>query len=72
MGSGVFISLDWHSEGGYQVSVDAEAHGYRIFGPKYDGSSERIKRHELTASDIRELRSYLNEAARNLRKKKTP
>lgn len=62
--------------GSLQLSVDFErpdesSHGYRLFGEKFVGRSERLRRHVLDERDVKELRSYLTMAARNLRVKKT-
>ena len=50
-----------------QISIILEdehgdGHGYRIAGPKYNGSSTRIKRHVLTNQDAKEIRAYLDKA----------
>lgn len=61
---GVYFSIDENSQGQIQLAINYGPNGYRICGPKYDGSGRTIKRHELTASDIKELRNYLTAAAR--------
>lgn len=57
--SKVYFSIDRTPEGCIQLSINAEGHGYRIYGPKYDGRSKTIGTHELTARDVQELRAYL-------------
>lgn len=49
---------------GYQVSINAYAgdgpsgDGYRIFGPKFNGSSVLLHSETLTARDAEEIRAY--------------
>jgi len=50
---------------GYQVSInligkDGGGHGYRIAGPKFNGSSTSVVKHTLTERDAREIRAYLD------------
>lgn len=56
-GSGVFLSVDrdgWTK--GIQLSIDyADAGGYRVAGPKFNGSSTRMLRHQLSERDCDEL-----------------
>lgn len=47
---------------GFQLSVDDDNGGYRIAGPKFNGSSEVVMRHALSERDARELRLYLDRA----------
>lgn len=55
---------------GYQLSINDENGGYRIRGPKYNGSSKSIIRHNLTERDCNELALYLRKARRILRNEK--
>lgn len=63
--SGVYIAVDrdgWTK--GIQLSVgvqdkDGGGHGYRLSGPKFNGSSSQIDRHYLTERDIGEIEGYL-------------
>lgn len=60
---GVFLSVDT-AHGAHQLSIDVDyegggGHGYRVAGPKYDGTSCSVMRHRLTQRDISELRVYL-------------
>jgi hypothetical protein len=67
MTSGVFISIDqdgWTK--GIQLSIGTEDHGYRIAGPKFNGSSKTLKKHALDARDIAEIESYIKVAKKNL------
>lgn len=45
-----------------QLDADGHGWGYRLAGPKYNGSSHRLLRCELTAWDAAEIRRYLDEA----------
>lgn len=64
----VFLCVDrdgWTN--GIQVSIDLEApdgsgRGYRLSGPKYNGSSSRVARVALSERDANEIRSYLDSA----------
>lgn len=52
--------------GGLQLSVDVvegngSGHGYRLIGPKFNGSSKPLLRHTLTESDALNLRGFLDE-----------
>lgn len=47
---------------GFQLFIGDDHGGYRIFGPKYDGSSRSLYKHRLTSRDIQEIRKYLDEA----------
>lgn len=58
----VYFSIDENSQGVLQLAINLRGGGYRICGPKYDGSGRTIRRHELTARDIVEIRSYLDAA----------
>ena len=49
------------SDGGLQISVDNASHGFRIAGPKFDGSSELLMRHRLTRDDVRAMLDFLDE-----------
>jgi hypothetical protein len=53
--------------GGLQLSIDNEredgsGHGYRIAGPKFNGSGENLLKHRLDQRDADEIRSYLDVA----------
>jgi hypothetical protein len=63
--AGTYISLDQRADGGLQVSIghvnaDGNGTGYRIAGPKYDGTGRTIYHHVLTDRDKEEIRSYLD------------
>ncbi|KUH38422.1 MULTISPECIES: hypothetical protein [Streptomyces] len=45
-----------------QLDQDGHGWGYRLAGPKYNGSSQRLLRCELTARDAAEIRKALDEA----------
>lgn len=57
--SKIYLSIDQTPEGALQLSVNDENGGYRIFGPKYDGRSKPIRKHEITERDVSEIGSYL-------------
>lgn len=48
--------------GGLQLSInDTDAgHGYRLMGPKFNGSSKLIASRELDERDVAEIRAYLD------------
>lgn len=53
--------------GGLQLSINLKGeHGYRIAGPKFDGTGTVLLEHVLNARDIDEIRSYLAIAKRAL------
>lgn len=47
---------------GIQVSVADNNSGYRLAGPKFNGSGKRLTRHRLTARDAAEIRRILDRA----------
>lgn len=55
----VYLTVDQTPEGHFQVSIGDENGGYRIFGPKFDGRSKTIRKHELSERDVSEIGSYL-------------
>lgn len=46
---------------GLQLSIDNGSHGYRLAGPKFNGSSSTLLKAELDERDAREIRAYLNQ-----------
>jgi hypothetical protein len=56
----IFISVD-RCGPFIQVSIEDEHGGYRIAGPKYDGTSIPMLRRELSARDAEEI-GFLSEA----------
>lgn len=49
--------------GGLQLAIGhKDGGGYRIAGPKYNGSSERLVTKILDERDAQEIRTYLDEA----------
>lgn len=48
--------------GGTQVSIGDENGGYRIYGPKFNGSSKPICEIKISESDAEEIRRYLDAA----------
>lgn len=60
----VYISVDKRSrDGAIQVSINADGHGFRIAGPKYDGSGTNLLTKEITATDAAEIKRYLKQAS---------
>jgi hypothetical protein len=57
----IYFSIDETPDGLIQLSINDPNGGYRICGPKYAGHSRTIKRHEITARDVREIRAYLRQ-----------
>ena len=61
------VTLELSKDGwtsGLQVSIQAydgsgSGDGYRLIGPKFNGSSKLLKSVELTDRDAQEIRSYL-------------
>lgn len=67
------ISKDGWTKG-LQLSIDYEDpkegrdHGYRLAGPKFNGSSKILLDYTLDERDIREIERYLNLAKDELNK----
>jgi hypothetical protein len=63
----IYISVDRRTyDGTLQISIgqqddDGGGHGYRIAGPKYDGSGKTLLRHVITARDKEQIISYLRQ-----------
>jgi hypothetical protein len=56
----VYLTVDKRNvDGAVQVSIGNDRIGYRIAGPKYDGSGKQLLKKELTASERDEIRSWL-------------
>lgn len=63
MSGGVYLSVSkdgWTN--GFQLSVGDDSGGYRIHGPKFNGSSKDVIHHELSARDCDELERYIAKA----------
>jgi hypothetical protein len=59
----LFITVDrdgWTK--GTQVSLSTDSGGYRLAGPKYNGSSKNLVQEELAERDAREIRRMLDKA----------
>lgn len=57
----VFLTVDrdgWTK--GIQISIGTADSGYRIAGPKYNGSSASLVNHRLSERDIREIQTFLD------------
>ena len=49
--------------GGLQLSIeDATGSGFRIAGPKFNGSGTVLQKHKISERDAKEIRSYLDRA----------
>lgn len=46
--------------GALQVHIVDQGDGYRIAGPKFDGTSELLLRHVLSERDAKEIRSHID------------
>lgn len=72
----VYFDIDEFQTGDLQLSINVDAndigYGYRLAGPKFDGTSKNVLRHKLTVRDINEIREYLDLAEKymNTTKKK--
>ena len=58
----LFVDKDGFSKG-FQVSIGTDDGGYRIAGPKYNGSSKSLIKHELDERDVAEIKKYLDKVA---------
>ena len=66
-GQGIYFSIDQNGRGSLQLAINnPSGSGYRISGPKYDGTGKTLHVHPLTSRDISELRSYLDAAEARL------
>lgn len=49
--------------GGLQLAIeDSTGSGFRIAGPKFNGSGKALQKHEISERDAKEIRSYLDHA----------
>lgn len=56
----VWLTVDQRSfDGAIQVSIGNDRIGYRIAGPKYDGSGKQLLKKQLTKSEKTEIMSWL-------------
>lgn len=55
----IFFTVDRRGDGALQLSINDNDSGYRLAGPKYDGTGKVLLRHEITERDREELLSYL-------------
>jgi len=60
----IYMTVDQREDGALQLGINASDVGYRIAGPKYDGSSKTLIRHKLTRFDVEVIRSYLRRVQR--------
>ena len=44
-----------------QVSIGNGSHGYRIAGPKFNGSGKKLLSRILSERDVKEIREYLDQ-----------
>jgi hypothetical protein len=66
-GQGIYFSIDENGRGQLQLAINnPRGSGYRIYGPKYDGTGRTLHIHPLGKRDIDELRSYLDAAEARL------
>jgi hypothetical protein len=70
-GKFIYFSIDQNNRGHLQLAINnPSGSGYRISGPKYDGTGKTLHIHQLTSRDIVELRSYLDAAESRLEETK--
>lgn len=50
----------WPQVAIHELDENGVGGGYRLAGPKYNGSSKRLVTHKITALDAAELRRVLN------------
>jgi len=56
----IYFTVDQREDGRLQLSInESDAGGYRLAGPKYDGSSINVLKRRLDQSDVQVIRSYL-------------
>ena len=49
--------------GGLQLAIeDTNGSGFRIAGPKFNGSGKPLQKHKISERDAKEIRSYLDRA----------
>lgn len=61
MAEAVYLNVDrdgW--TGGLQLSIGDDAGGFRLAGPKFNGSGERVLTRRLDQRDVTEIRRYLD------------
>jgi hypothetical protein len=59
----VYLTVDKRTcDGAIQISIGNDRMGYRIAGPKYDGSGKTLLKKELSERDREEIRSWLDGA----------
>lgn len=54
----VYFTVDRRSDGYLQLSIGNDDGGYRIAGPKYDGTSVTLLKHEISKRDIDTIRAF--------------
>lgn len=69
---GIYLSIDRRSDGQLQMSIgeqgaDGSGTGYRIAGPKYDGSGKTLLKHFITPRDKEEILLYLSQGTHGQR-----
>ena len=57
----------WRHSMGFQLATDLGGAGWRVFGPKFDGSSVLVKRRVLQECDLQELENFIASARKMLR-----
>ncbi len=53
-------------DGALQLAINDVNGGFRLAGPKYDGSGKTVLKHSLSLRDIEELEDYLARARKEL------
>lgn len=62
MSKPVYLTVSNAGGNNLQLSIDDEDGGYRLHGPKFNGSSRPLIQHRLTARDCDELEQYIAQA----------
>lgn len=61
MGEPVYICVD-QTRGAIQVCIETDGSGFRLLGPKYDGTGKRLHRKKIDARAAAEIRALLDKA----------
>lgn len=73
-GREIYIAVDRReNDGQFQLAIGLHddgkgGHGYRLCGPKYDGTGTNVLHHVLTERDVEVIRTYLRAFPRKRRK----
>ena len=68
MNSGVYFEIHQGNGDTLKLSIGDDRGGFRLMGTKFNGRERLLRKRELTESDIDEIRAYLRQAKRRLRR----